>query len=75
MITNELATQEELKAMEAEIRAEVDDANKRAKIDSEIAVHELTTDIYANPEYIPTIRNVLPLNELKHNRLGPAVNM
>lgn len=60
--------------MEAEIRTVVDDATKKAKADTEIGVHELTTDIYAqNVEGL--IRNMLPNEPLPHGSLGKGVNL
>lgn len=75
ILTNELATTEELKALEAKVRTEVEAATKVAKADKEISVEELCTDIYAKPDNIAAVRNVLPATELPHKRLGQAVNM
>lgn len=74
MVTNELASSEELKVMEIGIRADVDDAMKKAKADKEISVEELTADIYAKPD-IPTVKNVLPINPLIHKTVSKAINM
>lgn len=75
ILTNELATTEELKEIESKLRGEVDAATKAAKADKEIAVDELCTDIYAKPDNTSAIRNTMPLMELSHKRLGKAVNM
>nr|XP_029721054.1 pyruvate dehydrogenase E1 component subunit alpha type II, mitochondrial isoform X1 [Aedes albopictus] len=75
ILTNELATTEELKEIESKIRGEVDSATKAAKADREIPVDELCTDIYANPDNTGVIRSVMPAAELTHKRLGKAVNM
>lgn len=61
--------------MELKLRTEVDDATKKSKIDKEISLDELTTDIYSNPDNVNGIRNVLPATELQHRRLGKAVNL
>lgn len=74
MVTNELATSEELKVMEIAIRADVDDAMKKAKADKEISVDELTADIYAKPDTL-LIKNVLPINPLVHKTVSKAINM
>lgn len=42
MLSTELATAEELKKMDAEIKTQVDDATKKAKNDKEIGLEELT---------------------------------
>lgn len=75
ILTNELATTEELKEIESKLRGEVDAATKAAKADKEISVDELCTDIYAKPDNTTAIRNTMPLMELTHKRLGKAVNM
>lgn len=75
ILTNELATTDELKQIESKLRGEVDTATKAAKADKEISVDELCTDIYAKPDNTTAIRNTLPLMELAHKRLGKAVNM
>lgn len=75
IISADLVTADELKAIEAQIRTEVDDATKRSKIDKEISLDELPADIYSNPENNTLIRSVLPNNELTHKRLGKAVNL
>lgn len=74
IISSSLATAEEVKKIEGEIRGLVDDATKKAKADKEIALEELWTDVYSN-NVEPTIRNKLPWNPLTHRRLGPAVNL
>lgn len=70
-----LVTVEELKKIEAQIRGEVDDAQKKAKLDNEVPMAELTTDVYAKPENLSTIRGANPSSELPHATLGRAVNL
>lgn len=70
-----LVAVEELKQIEAQIRGEVDDAQKKSKLDKEIGMEELTTDVYSKPENIPTIRGTIPISELPHARKGKAVNL
>lgn len=53
----------------------MDEATKKAKSDVEIPLAELTADIYANPENSEQIRNILPVNPLKHITVGKAVNV
>lgn len=75
ILTNELATTEELKEIESKLRGEVDAETKIAKLDKEIAVEELVTDIYAKPDNLMAIRNSAPGAELTHKSLGRAVNL
>lgn len=74
IVNANLVTAEELKKIEGEIRASVDDATKKAKNDKEIPVDELPADVYANCVE-DKIRNKLPWNPLQHKRIGPAVNL
>lgn len=73
--TTGLVTVEELKTLEAAIRADIDEATKKSKVDREISLEELTADIYSKPDNCEAIRNVLPQSELPHKRLGQAVNL
>ncbi|XP_033192956.1 putative pyruvate dehydrogenase E1 component subunit alpha, mitochondrial isoform X1 [Bombus vancouverensis nearcticus] len=68
-----LATPEEIKAIENDIKKVVDNAVKAAKADSEVPLNELTADIYANCVE-KEIRNTTPFKPLPHARLGEAVN-
>jgi len=60
--------------LENEIRVVVDEAVKKAKADNEIGMEELTCDIYSAP-LEPSVRGIVPWNNLQHKRLGPAVNL
>ncbi|CAG9865453.1 unnamed protein product [Phyllotreta striolata] len=74
IIQTNLATAEEIKKIDGEIRTQVDEATKQAKTDSEIPMEELSADIYSvNLEQ--QIRNVDPFTSLVHKRIGAAVNM
>lgn len=57
------------------IRNEVDEATKKARVDKEIGLHELTADIYSNPKFSEEVRNILPNQPLKHITVGKAVNL
>lgn len=73
MLTTSLATAEELKDIDQEVRQVIEDAVKRAKADKEIGLEELTADISCNP--IDTrVRGVTAFDTLTHRRLGSAVN-
>lgn len=75
ILSNEFASSDEVKAIELAIKNEIDDATKKAKADTEISINELTYDIYANPDQIPNIRNIIPNAELPHTRFGTAINL
>ncbi|KAG5889132.1 hypothetical protein JTB14_034189 [Gonioctena quinquepunctata] len=74
IISSNLATAEEIKKIDGEIRASVDDATKKALSDKEIGMDELAADIYAN-NVEGKIRNIDSFTHLTHKRIGPAVNM
>ncbi|XP_069678677.1 probable pyruvate dehydrogenase E1 component subunit alpha, mitochondrial isoform X2 [Periplaneta americana] len=74
ILTTGLVTADELKKMENEIRVVVDEAVKKAKMDSEIGLDELTCDVYSAP-LEPTIRGITPWTTLQHKSLGQAVNL
>lgn len=57
------------------IRNEVDEATKKARVEKEPAVNELTADIYAEPKFSEEVRNILPNQPLKHITVGKAVNL
>lgn len=75
IISREIAPQEELKAIELEVKTEIDEATKKARNDAELAVAELSYDIYCAAENIPTVRNMHPGEDLPHKRVGQAVNL
>ncbi len=70
-----LVADTDLKAIDAEVKKEVDEAVKKAKSDHNIKLHELTEDVYAKDDICPTIRGTLPDQPWKHTRRGPAVNL
>lgn len=57
------------------IKNEVDAAAKKARVDKEIGLHELSADIYANPKFSEEVRNLLPNQPLKHISLGKPQNL
>lgn len=74
LITSELATSDELKNIDKEVKAEIDEATKFAKSDTEIGLPELSTDIYSlNLE--KNIRGINIDTPLKHASLNQAVNL
>lgn len=75
ILSNSLATAEELKAMEAKIRASVDEAHAKAKVATEIGVEELAGDIYSSPLNSELVRNILPNQPLQHRTIGKAKNL
>lgn len=70
-----LVTEAEIKAIDVEVKKEVDEAVKKAKGDAGINVDELTWDIYCNDDNLKTVRNVYPLAELQHKRFNKAQNV
>ncbi|CAH0663972.1 unnamed protein product [Spodoptera exigua] len=65
ILSNELATPDQLKEIDAKVRQEVDDATKQAKVEPEIGVEELAGDIYVDC-IDPVIRGVIPSAPLQH---------
>lgn len=47
MLDSNLATPEEIKAIETDVKKEIDEAVKKAKVDPELPVSELYTDVYS----------------------------
>merc|ERR1711874_787304 len=73
IVSTQLASADELKEIDQEVRSVIDVAVKRAKSDKEIGLDELAADICVNP--IDTrIRGVTAFDTLTHKRIGPAVN-
>jgi len=73
LLSSELATADELKKIEQEVRQEVDEATKLAKADVEIGTEELSADVYVQPAET-TIRGITPFSSWTHQRIGAAVN-
>ena len=69
-----MATIEELKKIDGEVKKEVDAAADIAKVEPEIEVKELSCDIYSKTAQ-PLIRGVRPDQFLNHTTLGHGVNM
>lgn len=74
IITAGLVTADEIKKMDTEIKKEVDEATKAAKVDTEIGLPELTTDVYSK-NLDGDIRGSNPNSWLKHGSLNRAVNL
>lgn len=74
MIESGLATADEIKKIDGEVKKEVDAATAAAKADTEIGLPELTCDIYAmNQE--GDVRGATIDKKLKHISLNTAVNL
>lgn len=69
-----LATAEEIKKIDDEIKKSIDAATKHCKADKEIGLEELYTDVYAK-NLQPEIRGLMPDQLHKHNSLNKAVNL
>lgn len=52
----------------------VDEAGEKAKLDKEVGLDELATDVYAQ-DLEKSIRNVTPFSPLIHKRVGSAINL
>lgn len=74
ILSSGLATAEEIKKLEDEIKKTVDAATKFCKADKEISVDELYTDVYSK-NLVPLIRGILPDQLHKHTSLNKAVNL
>ncbi|XP_063831951.1 probable pyruvate dehydrogenase E1 component subunit alpha, mitochondrial [Ostrinia nubilalis] len=65
ILSNELATPDQLKEIDAQVRKEVDEATKQAKSEPEVGVEELCGDIYYN-NLEHQIRGIHPGAPLQH---------
>lgn len=74
IISTELATADEIKKIDDTIKKAVDAATKFCKVDKEIGLEELYTDVYSK-NLVPLIRGILPDTLHKHNTLNKAVNL
>jgi len=74
IISANLVTAEELKAIETAAKEEIDKAVKDAKADGEISMEELTADIYAE-NLEGQIRGITAAEKLKHISIGSRVNL
>lgn len=74
MMETGLATAEEIKKIDAEVKKEVDAATAAAKSDSEIGIPELTCDIYSQNQE-GDVRGITIDKKLKHITLKTAVNL
>lgn len=74
MLETGLATQDEIKKIDTEVKKEVDAATEFARTDSELPLEELTCDIYAK-NYAGDVRGVRPNQWWKHisNNLCPSL--
>ncbi|CAH1954895.1 unnamed protein product [Acanthoscelides obtectus] len=74
IVSANLVTEDELKAIDAKLKQEVDEAMNKAKSDKEPAVDALTTDVYS--QYPWALRGVgASLPSLPHKRVGKAINL
>lgn len=73
IISSNLVTAEEIKEIDTNIRAEIDEATKKAKTEKEIGLDELAADIYVTNLEGP-IRGLSIFESYEHKRIGPAVN-
>lgn len=74
MLESGLATADDIKKIDGEVKKEVDAATVAAKSDSEIGLPELTCDIYSQNQE-GDVRGPTPDKKLKHITLKKAVNL
>lgn len=74
LLSTDLATSEELKQIDAEIKIEIDEAIKSAREEPEIPVEELYADVYANP-LEERIRGITPFTQHKHISVRAPSNL
>lgn len=79
LLNEDLATEEELAAIETEARAEVDDAQAFAEQSDAPGLEELTEDVFASPADIPYApaaprEEIAPTGENRSIPFGQAVN-
>ncbi|KAL1117762.1 hypothetical protein AAG570_004077 [Ranatra chinensis] len=74
IISADLVTPEEIKKIDSEIKAEIDQAVKLAKSDTEIGLEEMTADIYALP-LETQIRGISPWEKYPHKTVGKPINL
>lgn len=74
IINAELVANEELKAFDAEIKREVDEAVRIAKADPELDLDELFADVYVN-NLEPNIRGITPFTTHKHKNTNTIWNL
>lgn len=74
LISNELATNDELKEIDAAIKKEVDEAVAAARNDPEIPLTDLYADIYSNP-LESNIRGITPFTQHQHVSIEKPINI
>lgn len=75
ILENNWSTNQELKDIEHDIKKEVDRLTNVARSDPGTKMDELVTDIYQKPDFLTEVRNVVPLQELKHKNVGIPKNL
>jgi pyruvate dehydrogenase E1 component subunit alpha len=74
ILSSDLVTSEELKAIDAEIKKVVDDGVKSAREDPEIPLEELYGDVYVNP-LEQEIRGITPFTTHLHQKVRSPLNL
>lgn len=74
LLSTDLASAEELKQIDAEIKTEIDEAIKSAREEPEIPVEELYADVYHNP-IEKNIRGITPFTQHNHISVRSPVNI
>lgn len=74
LIDNGMAVDAEFKAIDAEVKKEVDEATKKSRSDHGQKPEEMAWDVYCNDENLEIIRNTTPDQDLRHKRFAKAIN-
>lgn len=74
LLSADLVTADELKAIDADIKKEIDAATKSAREEPEIPIQELYADVYSNP-LETNIRGVTPFTQHQHLKVRAPINL
>ena len=74
LLSTELASNEELKEIDIEVKKEIDEAVKASRSDAELPVEELYADVYSNP-LEEDIRGVTPFTQHRHLAICKPINL
>lgn len=74
LLSNDLATSDELKDIDSAVKKEVDEAVLAARSDPEIPLKELYADVYSHP-LETNIRGTTPFTEHKHLTIERPINI
>lgn len=73
ILNSNLSSPEELKTIDVDARAQIEEASARSKSDGEIGLEEMASDVYMNPPQ-PAMRGVSPYTPVPHVRIGTPLH-